>query len=73
LLVLYVEAPVDPAVLDRLVATGGTRVTSRNPYWDRWGVTLADPDGYRLVVSQQAWSNANEEGRKHDGVLEGCK
>lgn len=56
LLVLYVGGPIDPVFLDRLVAAGGTRVTSRNPYWERWGLTVADPDGYRLVLSQQGWS-----------------
>jgi len=23
--------------------------------WDRWGVTIADPDGYRLVLSSRSW------------------
>ncbi|MHB8296804.1 MAG: VOC family protein, partial [Acidimicrobiales bacterium] len=27
----------------------------RNPYWDRWGVTIEDPDGYRLVLSHRTW------------------
>jgi hypothetical protein len=30
-------------------------VAARNPYWDRWGVTIADPDGYRLVLSSLSW------------------
>ena len=34
---------------------GGTRVPARNPYWDEWGVTIADPDGYRLVLSRRSW------------------
>jgi hypothetical protein len=28
---------------------------ARNPYWDRWGITIADPDGYRLVLSTLSW------------------
>ncbi|WP_033338342.1 VOC family protein [Catenuloplanes japonicus] len=53
LLVLYLDGPVDDA---RLVAAGGRRV-AQGEYWDRWGVTVADPDGYRLVLSTRAWSN----------------
>jgi hypothetical protein len=39
----------------RLVDAGGTRVTARNPYWEQWGVTIADPDSYRLVLSSRSW------------------
>jgi catechol 2,3-dioxygenase-like lactoylglutathione lyase family enzyme len=56
LLVLYVNGPVDDQVVRRLVNAGGTRVAARNPYWDRWGVTITDPDGYRLVLSTRSWS-----------------
>ncbi len=55
LLVLYLDDPVDDAVVRRLTDAGGTRVTSRNPYWDRQGATIADPDGYRLVLSGLSW------------------
>jgi hypothetical protein len=55
LLVLYVGGEVDEGVIRRLVDAGGTRVAARNPYWDRWGVTIADPDGYRLVLSSLSW------------------
>ena len=55
LLVLYVGGPVDDGAVRRLVEAGGTRVAARNPYWDRWGVTIADPDGYRLVLSSRSW------------------
>jgi catechol 2,3-dioxygenase-like lactoylglutathione lyase family enzyme len=51
LLVLYIDGAVDDDIVRRLVDAGGTRVAARNPYWDRWGVTIADPDGYRLVLS----------------------
>ena len=57
LLVLYLDRPVDDDDVQRLVDAGGRRVTSRNPYWEQWGVTVEDPDGYRLVLSSRGWSN----------------
>ena len=58
LLVIYLGGPVDDTLVARLVAAGGTRV-AQGPYWDRWGVTIEDPDGYRLVLSHRSWSNAD--------------
>jgi catechol 2,3-dioxygenase-like lactoylglutathione lyase family enzyme len=55
LLVLYLTGEVDAGVVRRLVDAGGTRVTSRNPYWDAGGITVADPDGYRLVLTSRSW------------------
>lgn len=55
LLVLYLDGPVPP--LDALLAAGGRRVEARNPYWEQWGVTVEDPDGYRLVLSTRAWTD----------------
>jgi catechol 2,3-dioxygenase-like lactoylglutathione lyase family enzyme len=55
LLVLYLGGEVDEDLARRLVDAGGTRVAARNPYWDRWGITIADPDGYRLVLSSLTW------------------
>lgn len=57
LLVLYLGGPVAPSAVERLVAAGGRRVPSRNTYWDEWGVTIADPDGYRLVLSTRGWQS----------------
>jgi catechol 2,3-dioxygenase-like lactoylglutathione lyase family enzyme len=57
LLVLYVGGPVDDRLIARLLNAGGRRV-AQSAYWDRWGVTIADPDGYRLVLSTRSWSNA---------------
>ncbi|HTU74216.1 MAG TPA: VOC family protein [Trebonia sp.] len=55
LLVVYL-AGADPAELvDRAVAHGGTLVPAHNPYWDEGGVTIADPDGYRVVLTQRSW------------------
>jgi len=55
LLVLYVGGPLDAEAVDRLVQAGGTVISARNPYWDRWGITILDPDGYRLVLSHRTW------------------
>ena len=55
LLVLYLNGEVDAGVVRRLVDAGGTRVPARNPYWDHAGVTIADPDGYRLVLTGRSW------------------
>lgn len=57
LLVIYLDGPVDPVVVDALVNAGGTRVEAKNPYWNTWAVTLEDPDGYRLVLCKRQWSN----------------
>ncbi|MEN3614405.1 VOC family protein [Plantactinospora sp. ZYX-F-223] len=59
LLVLYLAGPVDDALVARLEAAGGRRV-SQGPYWDHWGVTFEDPDGYRLVLCTRSWANAGD-------------
>ena len=56
LLVLYVDGPVDEDLVRQLIAAGGSRVQSRNPYWEQWGITIADPDGYRLVLCARSWA-----------------
>jgi catechol 2,3-dioxygenase-like lactoylglutathione lyase family enzyme len=55
LFVLYLGGPVDESLVARLVASGGTRVSNHNPYWDEFGVTVEDPDGYQLVLSTRTW------------------
>jgi catechol 2,3-dioxygenase-like lactoylglutathione lyase family enzyme len=55
LLVIYLGGPIDDDVVARLEEAGGRRVAARNPYWERWGVTFEDPDGYRLVLSTRGW------------------
>jgi len=55
LLVIYLEAPVGDDVIARAVSYGGSVVPAHNPYWDRGGVTIADPDGYRIVLTERAW------------------
>lgn len=58
LLVLYLDGPVPQELVDRLEKHGGKRVESPNPYWNEWGVTVEDPDGYRLVLCRRGWSNS---------------
>ncbi|MEV5979452.1 VOC family protein [Streptomyces sp. NPDC052114] len=58
LLVVYVDGEVPDALVTRLEEHGGKPVLSPNPYWNEWGVTVEDPDGYRLVLSTRAWSNS---------------
>jgi catechol 2,3-dioxygenase-like lactoylglutathione lyase family enzyme len=55
LLVVYVESAVTEEAVARATRHGGTVVASHNPYWDRCGVTIADPDGYRVVLASQTW------------------
>ncbi|GAA3034265.1 catechol 2,3-dioxygenase-like lactoylglutathione lyase family enzyme [Streptomyces olivoverticillatus] len=57
LLVVYTAGEVPEELLARLEEHGGKRVPAHNPYWDTWGVTVEDPDGYRLVLSTREWSN----------------
>jgi catechol 2,3-dioxygenase-like lactoylglutathione lyase family enzyme len=52
LLVLYLRTWREAEVIaDRLLTAGVPRLTSPNPYWNRWGRTFRDPDGYRVVVA----------------------
>jgi len=57
LLVVYVDGPIDRNAIKKLVSAGGKEVRPKNPYWEQWGVTVEDPDGYRLVLSQRQWAN----------------
>lgn len=53
LLVLYVGSA---AAVDRLVARAGAeRLEPANPYWAEHGVTIADPDGFRVVLVPEEW------------------
>jgi hypothetical protein len=58
LLVIYLAGEVPDELVARLEEHGGRRVVSPNPYWNEWGVTVEDPDGYRLVLSVRDWSNS---------------
>jgi catechol 2,3-dioxygenase-like lactoylglutathione lyase family enzyme len=51
LLVLYLpDRPAVDAVVGRLAAAGHPEVEPENPYWRGRSVTVADPDGWRVVL-----------------------
>ncbi|GGG46231.1 VOC family protein [Hymenobacter glacieicola] len=57
LLVFYLPDRLEwQTAVDRLLAHGYPSVPADNPYWDKLGLTFEDPDGYRVVLQQAAWS-----------------
>ena len=48
------------SAVDRMKEAGYQSVPSLNPYWDRHGRTFEDPDGYRVVLQNAAWSRSSE-------------
>jgi catechol 2,3-dioxygenase-like lactoylglutathione lyase family enzyme len=44
------------SAVERLRSIGHEPVPSYNPYWDRQGATFEDPDGYRVVLQNAAWT-----------------
>ncbi|MGI8926819.1 MAG: VOC family protein [Tepidiformaceae bacterium] len=42
--------------IGRMISAGYEPVTSFNPYWARAGRTFQDPDGYRVVLENSAWT-----------------
>ncbi|MBC3843083.1 VOC family protein [Streptacidiphilus sp. 4-A2] len=57
LFVVYLGAALDQALLDGCWPPAAPGVAAHNPYWDVHGVTVADPDGYRLVLCSRTWSS----------------
>jgi catechol 2,3-dioxygenase-like lactoylglutathione lyase family enzyme len=56
LLVLYLG---DTATVQATLArSGAAPVASANPYWDQHGVTVEDPDGFRVVLVAGSWTEA---------------
>jgi catechol 2,3-dioxygenase-like lactoylglutathione lyase family enzyme len=56
LLVLYFGSR---EAVDELVAGAGVEpVEPANPYWAANGVTLEDPDGFRVVLVPRAWDES---------------
>ncbi len=57
LLVFYLpDTDVWRAAVRRMESAGFAAVPAFNPYWERQGVTFEDPDGYRVVLQNAAWS-----------------
>ena len=54
LIVLYVGT--DDAVTAAVGRIGVEPVEPSNPYWREHGVTVADPDGFRVVLVPRSWS-----------------
>ena len=54
LVVLYLGN--DEAVAETLERVGVVPVEPANAYWREHGVTLADPDGFRVVLVPRSWS-----------------
>jgi hypothetical protein len=53
LVVLYLG---DRTRVDRVLTSAGVQpVASANPYWDRVGVTVTDPDGFPVVLVAATW------------------
>ncbi len=51
LLVFYIpESRTIDRITNRLKALGYGSVSSENPYWEEKGVTIEDPDGWRIVL-----------------------
>lgn len=40
---------------EAMLAAGFKLVSAYNPYWDQAGKTFEDPDGYRVVLQNEAW------------------
>ena len=53
LLVLYLGS--EEAVEAVLARTGAEPVRPANPYWEEHGVTIEDPDGFRVVLVPRSW------------------
>jgi catechol 2,3-dioxygenase-like lactoylglutathione lyase family enzyme len=54
LLVLYLGSA--GAVDEALERLGISPVRPTNPYWEENGVTVEDPDGFRVVLVSSAWT-----------------
>lgn len=58
LLVFYLPDEVQwRGAVARMLSAGYAPVASTNPYWDRAGRTFEDPDGYRVVLQNEAWTD----------------
>jgi uncharacterized glyoxalase superfamily protein PhnB len=57
LLVIYLPTLAEwKSAVARLRASGAEPVPAENPYWDLRGLTFEDPDGYRVVLQNSAWT-----------------
>lgn len=57
LLVFYLPDPVAwHAAIARIEGAGFAPQPALNPYWDARGRTYADPEGWRIVLQEAAWT-----------------
>jgi len=58
LLVLYLPDRAEwDAAIQAMRDAGHAPVPALNPYWEERGVTFEDPDGYRVVLENDAWDH----------------
>ena len=59
LVVLYIPAADEfRSTCARMLAAGFKETRAFNPYWEIRGRTFEDSDGYRVVLQNDAWSDA---------------
>jgi catechol 2,3-dioxygenase-like lactoylglutathione lyase family enzyme len=57
LLVFYLPDRIEwEQAVQRMIDRGYPPTPAYNPYWDINGKTFEDPDGYRIVLQNAAWS-----------------
>ena len=62
LVVFYIPSrPEWESACKNMIAAGFKPVASFNPYWDVRGRTFEDPDGYRVVLQNDAWGKASSD------------
>lgn len=55
LLVFYIPNQLEIELIqDRMKVMGYTPVSPENPYWEKEGITIEDPDGWRIVLMNTA-------------------
>jgi len=56
LMVFYMPDEIEwNAYSNKMIKAGFKKVNSLNPYWDNFGITFEDPDGYRVVLQNKSW------------------
>lgn len=61
LLVFYVPDHAQwSAITQRMRDLAAPAFPNANPYWNERGITVRDPDGYRIVIENAAWPGPAE-------------
>ncbi len=57
LLVFYVPNLSEAKRLnEKMIVAGFKKVAAHNPYWDKFGNTYEDLEGFRVVICQREWT-----------------